>query len=535
MTSEKGKPPSPHDSAVSHNSTDKDHSTGDPWPSPAQPMKVARLIAGRRTVDGVCLYRRWRGDWLEWVGSKWEPMEDAAVRKLLYSTLEDAVYINPDFKSLPWSPTRHKIANVTEALASVTHLPETISPPAWVDEYGADARQLVSVKNGILSSKNRLLVSHDPHFFNLVSVPFDYEPDAPEPEKWLTFLDELWGDDDESILALQQFFGYILSGRTDLHKILLLVGPSRAGKGVIARVLGALVGKGNVAGPTLSSLGTNFGLQPLIGKPLAIISDARLGRSTGVSVIVERLLSISGEDWLTIDRKYKAPWSGKLNTRFMVVSNELPRFGDASGAIANRFILLALRRSWLGRENPQLTDQLLTELPGILNWALEGMDAVHIAGRFVDPVSSREAIAALQDLTSPVSAFVRDECVVGANHEVPKDDLWKAWAAWCESGGRHKGSKATFGRDLLAAYPMVTSHRPREEDHRIHTYQGVGLFDPQWKRPLTDPDLTEKSTLVTDGQGDQALSSEHQTPLGSRDVEIDGILAKADLWAGSEG
>ena len=65
---------------------------------------------------------------------------------------------------------------------------------------------------------------------------------------------------------------------------------------------------------------------------------------TGTNVIVERLLSISGEDWLTIDRKFKEPWSGKLNTRFVVVSNELPRFGDASGAIANRFVVLSLRR-----------------------------------------------------------------------------------------------------------------------------------------------------------------------------------------------
>ena len=90
---------------------------------------------------------------------------------------------------------------------------------------------------------------------------------------------------------------YVISGRLDLHKILLLIGPTRAGKGVIARVLKALVGRGNYAGPTLASLGTNFGLSPLIGKPLAIISDARLG-GANVHQVVERLLSVSGEDML---------------------------------------------------------------------------------------------------------------------------------------------------------------------------------------------------------------------------------------------
>ncbi|MFG2380324.1 hypothetical protein [Streptomyces avermitilis] len=52
---------------------------------------------------------------------------------------------------------------------------------------------------------------------------------------------------------------------------MLIVGPSRSGKGTIARVLKELVGKENLAGPTLAGLGTNFGLSTLIGKPLAAV------------------------------------------------------------------------------------------------------------------------------------------------------------------------------------------------------------------------------------------------------------------------
>jgi len=78
-------------------------------------------------------------------------------------------------------------------------------------------------------------------------VSFDYDPDAPAPRRWLAFLKELWPDDTDSIAAMQD----VLSGRTDLHKIFLLIGPTRSGKGTIARVLAALVGRGNAAGPTL--------------------------------------------------------------------------------------------------------------------------------------------------------------------------------------------------------------------------------------------------------------------------------------------
>jgi len=97
---------------------------------------------------------------------------------------------------------------------------------------------------------------------------------APGP---LAFLADLWDDDPDWITLLQEMFGYALSGDTSLQKIMLLVGPTRAGKGVIARVLTNLLGRHNVGAPTLTGLTTNFGLQDLIGKTLAIVSDARLG------------------------------------------------------------------------------------------------------------------------------------------------------------------------------------------------------------------------------------------------------------------
>jgi putative DNA primase/helicase len=151
-----------------------------------------------------------------------------------------------------------------------------------------------------------------------------------------------------------------------------LVGPKRSGKGTIGRVLTRLIGKHNCVAPTLAGLGTNFGLAPLIGKRLAIISDARLSGRADQHAIAERLLSITGEDALTIDRKYGSAWTGQLGSRFMILSNELPRLTGVSGALAGRFIMLSLTESFYGREDPGLTDNLLTALPGILNWAIAG-------------------------------------------------------------------------------------------------------------------------------------------------------------------
>jgi len=338
-------------------------------PSPRQPMLVAGTIVDEQHVDpfDVWTLRWWRGSFYRWRGGRWVMIEDATVKADLYQRLRDAVYLDterqrPEVK--PWAPNRYKIADVRDALAAIIHTDHDVATPSWLERQAGDppASELVAVGNGLLHIPTRELHDHTPRLFNTVAVPFPYDPAAPSPTRWLAFLEQLWPDDAEARAALQEWFGYTVSGDTRMHKILFMLGPFRSGKGTIARVLKALVGDANTCGPTLASLATNFGLQDLVGKSLAIVADARLGTSNE-NVVVERLLSISGEDSLTIDRKYKPHWFGKLDTRFMILSNELPAFGDASGAIATRFVVLTLTRSWLGHEDHELTPSLLEELP----------------------------------------------------------------------------------------------------------------------------------------------------------------------------
>jgi putative DNA primase/helicase len=339
-----------------------------------------------------------------------------------------------------------------------------------------DSGPIVATLNGLLDIATRELHPHTPLYFGCVSVPFDYQPDAPPPDEWLGFLDELWPQDDRAIDVLGEWFGYVISGRLDLHKILLMVGPTRGGKGVIARILAALLGRRNVCGPTLSSLGGEFGLAPLLGKSLAVISDARFAGKNG-NIVVERLLSISGEDTLTVNRKYREQWSGKLPTRLHVISNELPRLGDASSAIVGRIVLLPLTRSWLGKENYELERNLEREFPGILNWSLAGLRRLTLDNdnRFTQVESADEAIIAMRDLASPESAFVRKRCETGANKEVVVDAIYSAFKGWCDDNGHQKPTKQTFGRNLRAAFPQVRIKRPRDGEDRVRVYVGIAL------------------------------------------------------------
>jgi putative DNA primase/helicase len=237
-----------------------------------------------------------------------------------------------------------------------------------------------------------------------------------------------------------------------------------------------MLGRANVAGPTLSSLGTNFGLWPLIGKTTAIISDARLSGRTDAATVTERLLSISGEDVLTIDRKNLPPVTTKLSTRLMLLTNELPRLGDASGALVGRMILLRLTESWYGREDIGLTDRLYGELPSILLWSIAGWQRLQEHGHFCQPSASAELLAELEDLSSPISAFIRDRCLVGPGFRAVVADLFLAWKAWCDTKGRREpGTEQLFGRDLLAAVPSIMRVQPREAGHRFRAYEGIAL------------------------------------------------------------
>jgi putative DNA primase/helicase len=286
---------------------------------------------------------------------------------------------------------------------------------------------------------------HTPQYFNTTSVPFDYDPNAVSPERWLKFLNQLWPNDPDSIKVLAEWYGYVISGKLDLHKILMTVGPTRGGKGLIARILTALIGRANVAGPTLNSLGGEFGLAPLLGKSLAIISDARFVGKNG-NIVVERLLSISGEDSLTVNRKYKDQWTGKLQSRLHVISNELPKLGDASEAITGRIVLLLLSNSWLGKEDHILEDALKGELTGILNWSLQGLHRLIIdnGNRFTRVSSSDDAVTVMRDLASPVGAFVREQCITGAAHQINVDDLFAAFKQWAEDNGHGRETKQNF-------------------------------------------------------------------------------------------
>jgi putative DNA primase/helicase len=436
-------------------------------PPPSQPVQVARALLGQlEQTAGETHWTWWRDEFYRWVGAHWEVLDQAEVNGWLYRQTADARYIVPakkegeDPAQAPWAPTRKKIGDLADALG------------VGVLQRTGEAEPVLAARNGVIV--NRELLPHRPSRFNLFSLPFDYQPEAQAPA-WHTFLDQVLPDDRQAQEFLAEWFGYVLSGRTDQQKMAALIGKKRSGKGTIARVLTAVIGKENVAGLNLGTLGNVFGLEPFVGTALAVASDVRWHSRT-IGDAIQPILEVTGEDHVTVHRKNQKAWKGRLGVRFMLMSNDTPTFSDRSGALVDRMIYVSFKQSFYGREDTTLTEKLMDELPGILNWALDGLDRLDGRGRFTQPVSGEGEREATRRLADPIGAFVEDWCVVGEGQLISLDHLYLKYRTWCEGEGRTKDSttKEIFSRDLRQKFDGIRFERKQVNGKRMQMITGIG-------------------------------------------------------------
>lgn len=453
----------------------------------ADPSKTVTMVTpGKplewtRTFLGDCFHHpdmntliKWRDEIYIWRRGAWRRASKDQIHKAIYYW-GDRCFIASPKGDKPFNPNISKVREIFSAANSISSIDDDIHQPALLGEIDINPAAAIALQNGIVDMSNGKFHSPSPLFFSASCCNFDYVPDAPKPTRWLAFLDQAWGDDGSVIGCLQEIFGYLLTSDNSLQKAFMIIGPKRSGKGTIARVLGEILSSGAMASPTLASLSTNFGMAPLIGKKVALIADARVSSKSDGAIIAERILSITGEDMQTIDRKMLSAWTGKLHSRFLIMSNILPKFVDASGALPTRMVALKMTRSFYGSEDVHLFDKLRSELPGILHWAIEGYQRLKKRGHFVNPESSDDMLQDMADSASPISEFVRIHCDVDPEFEVERAQIYSEWKLWCTNNGYNPGSISTFGSNLNAVIPTLSTKRLRIGESRPRAYVGVQL------------------------------------------------------------
>jgi putative DNA primase/helicase len=418
-------------------------------PGPRRPFEIAELYAEVRAMQDRPL-RRWRGDWYVYGGVRWVLTEEDDVRADLVAWLtgDEVRRRDKDGDLVPWRPERESdLVGIVRLLGDVVHRPAAAEIPrgVFLSNLWIDERQKVR--------------EYAPEVFNTsaANYPWNVKAECPNTLEWLNSI--LSADDVE---LLRQWIGYLLSKRTDMQKMLVIIGPPRSGKGTLLWLMEQLLGPGSTASVARFDLLTaTFGMQPLIGTSLTVMPDVRWSTKDAADA-VPVLLSISGEDIQDVHRKNMKVWRGRLDTRFVIASNDTPSLSDASGALAGRMLLIEMDQSFLGKEDPHLKDRIRAELPGVLQWALGGLRRLDEVGRFVEPAGSVAAREEVRQTSNPVYLFVEDACILGPFGMVALDDLYRAYDMWCQKNGYHRLPSAILVRQLKNTYRgRVTSVRRR--------------------------------------------------------------------------
>jgi putative DNA primase/helicase len=143
-----------------------------------------------------------------------------------------------------------------------------------------------------------------------------------------------------------------------------------------------------------------------------------------------------------------------LDLKLIILSNVMPFLGDdtSNSSLMRRFLPIAFNVK-PAHPDPTLEARLThpDELPGVLNWMLEGLRLLEERGmRF--PSSDGNALAReIVEESNRVISFLREECSYVPDASVTTADLYDAYRKWAGRTGHGALSATGFAKQLLAA------------------------------------------------------------------------------------
>ncbi|MDH7507472.1 MAG: DUF5906 domain-containing protein, partial [Candidatus Thermoplasmatota archaeon] len=198
------------------------------------------------------------------------------------------------------------------------------------------------------------------------SFNYNYNPNARgglvEKTMREIFIDES-SDDEAKLKVFLSLVGYCFTNHNQHNKIFYFVGPGGNGK---STAIGLLTHIFNTASLDLQRMGTGFSLQALLGKDINICQDVSRKKIEAYHI----LKGISGEDPITVERKYESPVTVVFPTKIIVVGNVLPKTPEDTIASHRRTILIELKNTFLGKKAiPGLKEKMLKDKEG-MEWLI---------------------------------------------------------------------------------------------------------------------------------------------------------------------
>lgn len=385
------------------------------------------------------------GDWRRYKDGVWSVVHDDLIGKEVMEVIESA-------KGEGIRPSASTIRSVME----LARLKIAVGDHLWDANHN-----IVVCRNGILNVRTGKMISHAPANYVTSCVPFDYDPDAHAPT-WEYFLNATISD---CAGFLQEFAGYCLTGDTKHEIALWLWGPRGSGKSTCQEGFLAMLGDKATNLGLANIERSNFALGNLNGKTLAVASE-----QPALYIQASHILNamISGEP-VTIERKFKDPYTIRPTVKLLWAMNEIPRVPDAGNGLFRRVKVIKFPAMDDSERDPRIKETIKTEGAGILNWAIEGLRRLTRRGRFEIPSCIQDATQDFQRNNDIPAAFVDDQCLKGDDLRVRSDLLYRAYADWCISNG-NKPMSSTSVANEWERLGYLKSHQ-RDGNY----WHGIGL------------------------------------------------------------
>ncbi len=374
-----------------------------------------------------------------------------------------------------FKPSDTLVRGVFNSLSDLVNVP-FVENGIWLSD-GKSTSNVVCFKNGLvdLSNDTRLVIEHTPDFFCFNELEYDYSPGSTCPQ-WLSFLSDVFEDDLELVLQLQEWFGYCMTSDISMQKFASLIGKPRAGKGVIAYILTLLVGEKNTAAPSLAKLTNDSSLHNMSKASVAFIPDAHSVHASKREEVLSNFKSITGGDALDYHVIYKGTQTNVFKTRFVLSTNNMPEFVDASGALVARMLVFPFTKSFVGREDYGLKDRLHGEIAGIAQWALDGLKRLHQNKRFTEARTGIIEKESIQHDMNPLSGFIENVCVINETDMVIVDRLYESYLVFCKQHHINLPLSQNKLTRLIKASNMPIKHdRVMIENQRHYVFKGLTL------------------------------------------------------------
>jgi putative DNA primase/helicase len=289
----------------------------------------------------------------------------------------------------------------------------------------------INFRNGMYDLQKGVLEQHSKRDYSLVQIPWDYDREA-ECEKWRNALKD-WLPQEDTRKFLQEYVGYCLVPDTSQHKFLYLTGSGANGKSTFLSVLEEMFGEEITSNIPLRKLidGGRFEKAYLRGKLVNFCADidSKYIDSTGL------LKKLVAGDTVRAEIKHGKSFDFSPFVRLIFSANELPVSKDKSKAFYRRMKIVEFPNEFeidAPDTDPDLEEKLVNEIPGIINWAIEGLNRLRKNGSFTFSSNMQDKMKRYKRVNDSVRAFYEDRIVKEAGNKMPTEFVMKYYEDYCD-------------------------------------------------------------------------------------------------------